>query len=555
MHFSSGIDEWLESFEAPPETEPLLHVSTPFLFLAMVPLIVLALLSWLMGLAITSPIMVGSVRSFIQLTVLGLILEPIFRLGMELRWLVIGYVCFMVFLSAYESAVRSKYYFRGMFLCVLTAIMVNTLFVSVFTFGIIIHPTPFWNPQYVIPICGMLLGNCINAVALSLNTLLTSLVEQHHEVELFLSFGANNFEASSRFLREAVRTGAMPMLNSMSVIGLVSIPGMMTGQILGGSPAMEAARYQMLIIYLIATCTIGTIIIEIWMAMQVSFDSANMLRTDRLIKRVKKVSLCDCIGASLKKLCRCSPQKSNASHGETEPLNGDIDAHQSAYVAPKGSIKVHPLRSSEQEQAHLEIRHVTRSLSKDIYKIASTQRVLFRDFSVSVNSGEIALVSGPSGAGKSQLLRAVSGLSPVDSGDLIVQGKSIKAYHDMTLWRQHVRYVTQYKVDVPGSPRDFIKRITSFRSWGEEAPRFHEIFSTTRELVQTWGINASCLGTEWRLLSGGESQRVIVALALASRPKVLLLDEATSALDLDTKIRVEKSVAAFASKTGMSVLW
>jgi ABC-type iron transport system FetAB permease component len=88
--------------------------------------------------------------------------------------------------------------------------------------------------QYWIEICsqGMLLGNCINGVSLSLNFFLTSLVESSREVELFLSFGASSYEASARLTREAVRTGAMPQLNSMAVIGIISIPGMMTGELL-----------------------------------------------------------------------------------------------------------------------------------------------------------------------------------------------------------------------------------------------------------------------------------------------------------------------------------
>ena len=72
---------------------------------------------------------------------------------------------------------------------------------------------------------GMLLGNCINGISLALNSLFTSLVECSREVELMLSFGANKHEASSRLIREAVRTGTIPQLNSMAIIGLISIPG------------------------------------------------------------------------------------------------------------------------------------------------------------------------------------------------------------------------------------------------------------------------------------------------------------------------------------------
>jgi putative ABC transport system permease protein len=118
-----------------------------------------------------------------------------------------------------------------MFVCVLAAFLLNVGLVSMFAFLIIIRPHPVWDPQYTIPIIGMLLGNCINAVALSMNAFITSLVEQSQEVELFLSFGATPEEASARLTREAVRVGAMPMLNSMAVIGLISVPGMMTGQV------------------------------------------------------------------------------------------------------------------------------------------------------------------------------------------------------------------------------------------------------------------------------------------------------------------------------------
>jgi putative ABC transport system permease protein len=71
----------------------------------------------------------------------------------------------------------------------------------------------------------MLLGNCINGVSLAFNSILTSLVESSREIELLLSFGANSYEASSRLFREAVRAGAMPQLNGMAIIGLISIPG------------------------------------------------------------------------------------------------------------------------------------------------------------------------------------------------------------------------------------------------------------------------------------------------------------------------------------------
>ena len=168
-------------------------------------------------------------------------------LGHSSWWLVLLYVLFMVTLASLESSARSKYYFPGMFTSVLAAFILNVGLVSIFAFGIIIQPSPLWDPQYVIPIVGMLLGNCINAVGLSTNAIMTSLVEQSHEIEFFLSFGASPEEASSRLIREAVRVGAMPMLNNMAVIGLISIPGMMTGQV--------CTVYKENVVFFIAACT------------------------------------------------------------------------------------------------------------------------------------------------------------------------------------------------------------------------------------------------------------------------------------------------------------
>ena len=126
---------------------------------------------------------------------------------------------------------------------------------------------PAWDPQYVIPVTGMLLGDCINSIYLCLDLALSALAEgggggggksgggvgSRGEADMVLEVGAKAREVASRLRRGAVRTALTPVLNQMAIIGKVSIPGMMTGQILGGSPVMEAARYQMLVMYLIAS--------------------------------------------------------------------------------------------------------------------------------------------------------------------------------------------------------------------------------------------------------------------------------------------------------------
>jgi putative ABC transport system permease protein len=538
-----------ESFEDP---NGLIHVSMLSLLFTMMPLLGLALVSWLMGLDLESPIVVGSIRTFVQLSILGAILHPIFTWGVQYSWLVYLYVLFLVLLASLETSSRSKFYFQGSFSCILTAFLVNIGIVSLFAFGLIIRPRPLWNPQYVIPIVGMLLGNCINGVALSMNAVLTSLVEQSQEIELYLSFGASAEEASSRLLREAVRVGAMPMLNSMAVIGLISIPGMMTGQILAGSPAMEAAKYQMLILYLIAMCAFGTILSEVWVVRTIAFDETQMLRTDRFIKREAKLSFLHRIAMGINAIRSIfsNHEANTRTNRETEPL--DVKGLPYNYVAPKGTLEVFTVHSGQYKlEPNLEIRQVSR-----VFSTHGVDRILFQGVSIALRAGDIAAVRGPSGVGKSQLLRLVAGLSPMNTGEILLDGKSRNEFVNSAQWRRQVRYVSQYKVDIPGTPRQFVQHVSSFHSWRKQnMPSFEEMMTHSFQLVQSWGLEPTSLDSEWKTLSGGEAQRVYVAIAIASRPRVLLLDESTAALDLDSKTRVEDKVKLAACEHGCIVLW
>jgi len=544
----------------------LVDVSIPKLILSTSPLLIACFVSWLLDLDLASSIVVSSLRTFIQLSVVGFILVPIFQAGVDHWYVVFAYVLFMCLLAAREATSRSKYTYKGLFLCVLVAILVNVALVSIFAFAVIIEPTPVYNPQYVIPICGMLLGNCITGIALSLSSLITSFAEQQAELELMLCFGGTKYEGSARLLREAVRAGTMPTLNGMAVIGLISIPGMMTGQVLGGSPPQEAARYQMLIMYLIAICGFGSILSIDWVTLLIAFDGDHRLRSERFEKKSggKRNVLTRMIECCSMAICKIwaswmhgYSSVENSSDPEKATIISQLSSPERVDISPN-RIKIDVLNRkahSTSEVPVLQVEKVTRSIPLEPGSLQ--KRVLFSDFGIALGKGEIATVTGPSGAGKSQFLRLVAGLVPMDSGNLSINGQRRTNLSSMMVWRQKVRYVTQYKISTPGTPQDFIEQIARLgvNRRSALAPSAKDMSDETRRLVSEWGMSRSSVDKEWKELSGGEAQRVIVALAIASRPEVLLLDESTSALDLEAKKLVEESIKVFALRSGAAVLW
>lgn len=403
----------------------------------------------------------------------------------------------------------------------------------------------------------MLLGNCINGVSLSLNAMLTSVVESSREIELMLSFGANSYEASSRLIKESIRVGSMPQFNSMAIIGLISIPGMMTGQILGGSTVTQAARYQILIIYLIAFCCFGSILAEVLFTVRVCFDSRTMLRLDRLKRNNKKKSHLSAIFSVLRELLRYR-ERSDSSSSFSYSLD------EASFLAPKGELTVSTSKEAEQgTNDTLIVSDLSYGFQKEGGKDngspkANVFRMLFQNITFTLTESERCLVDGPSGVGKSTLLRIIAGLTPPGDGEVFLCGKPQSSFDNMTLWRRQVLYVPQTKVDFSGSPMSLLTKISSFQVWKNEdikSPPISSMIRDVQELMLEWGMDPSLLDSEWKILSGGESQRLLLGIALASHPKVILLDESTSALDLATKVKLEKSIENYCATHKMIAIW
>jgi putative ABC transport system permease protein len=264
------------------ETERLILLSPADLGLAAGLVLLLAGLSWRLHLGIGRRMLIASVRSTVQLLLLGLVLKALF--SSTNPWLIASLATVMLAVAGYEVMARQKYRLRGIWGYGTGALsmFLSSFSIAVLTLLVLLQPTPWYTPQYAIPLLGMLLGNTMTGIAVTLDSLTRQTVEKREQIEARLALGQTAAEAIGDIRRDALRSGLIPIVNSMATAGIVSLPGMMTGQILAGSPPMEAAKYQLLILFLIAAGTGLGSMAAVLLGSKRLFDSRSRLRRDRL---------------------------------------------------------------------------------------------------------------------------------------------------------------------------------------------------------------------------------------------------------------------------------
>ena len=216
--------------------------------------------SMTLKLGLERDLLVGTIRTFAQLGILGYVLKFIFDL--DNAWLILLLFSFMVFWAAHAIRGRVKEEKVSIFIPTFISMVTSYTLVSILVTSVIVQAKPWYTPQYFIPLGGMIIGNSMNAITISLDRLFSDIRKQRAEVELALCLGATYQEATTSILRDTIRAGMIPSINSMMTVGLVSIPGMMTGQILAGSDPVIAIKYQIIVmLMLVASTAIGSIIV------------------------------------------------------------------------------------------------------------------------------------------------------------------------------------------------------------------------------------------------------------------------------------------------------
>jgi len=243
-----------------------------------------AFISMFFGLGVGGSLVTSAVRCVLQLSVVALILQKIFETNNP--WGVAGIAFLLNLMGTIETVVnKAKLRYTNMFPTVLLGMLGSTIPVSIIGIRFAMAVDPFWQPSQYIPIVGMLCGSTISGIVVSVSYVLKELNENRDKVEMYLAFGASRFEACKPIAKEALRLALTPNINQMSVLGIIAIPGMMTGAILGGSSVQQAARLQMVIMFMISSCTALSSIVTTVLALSIVVDAEHRVRPDRIDKR------------------------------------------------------------------------------------------------------------------------------------------------------------------------------------------------------------------------------------------------------------------------------
>ena len=255
------------------------------LALASTLVLLLGFISRRMQFGIEKRLLISALRTTVQLTLIGFVLKVLFE-NATLVWVTL-LAALMLLIAGREVMARQERRFVGWwgYGVGTMSMFISSFAVTVLALNVLIQPEPWYLPQYAIPLLGMLLGNTMNGISLGLDRLTTSAWQQRQVIEARLMLGQTSAQAIGEIRRESMRVGLVPIVNAMAAAGVISLPGMMTGQILAGAPPLEAVKYQILIMFMIASGTGFGTLGAVWLGARRLFDERERLRLDRINKQ------------------------------------------------------------------------------------------------------------------------------------------------------------------------------------------------------------------------------------------------------------------------------
>ena len=206
---------------------------------------------------------VGAVRAVVQLVAVGYVLA--FLISTHRWYLVLATLFAMLVAATITATDRQRSGRRQLFVISGTAMLIGAGLTLAYVDTLVLRLRPWYDPQYLIPLFGMIIGNSMNGAALAAERLNGEMELRRGEVEAYLALGASPARASAAAVRRALVASLTPTVNMLMVVGLVSLPGMMTGQIIAGSSPLTAVRYQIVVVFMLAgAVAVTSVLVALW---------------------------------------------------------------------------------------------------------------------------------------------------------------------------------------------------------------------------------------------------------------------------------------------------
>ena len=235
---------------------------------------------WKLGLENT--LLIGTLRTFVQLTLMGYVLTWFFD---QQHWaFMLALLLLMILIASYEGTRRQKDEIPYFFPAMLAALLGSAMLILGTILLFILDVEPWYSPYAAIPIGGMIIGNGLNSTALTANRFVGELKHREKEIETLLALGATPKLAVYDSMKASIHAALIPNINAMMTVGLVQLPGVMTGQILAGIDPIIAVRYQIMIMYMWFTTATLANIIMLAIVYRQYFTNKNQLRRELLRK-------------------------------------------------------------------------------------------------------------------------------------------------------------------------------------------------------------------------------------------------------------------------------
>ena len=225
-------------------------------------LIAVGIARW-QGIGLAQRLVIGAVRAVGQLVLVGYVLVSLFTLD---RWyLVVAALLIMLIVATQAAVTRQPGARRRLVMITGVAMLVASALTLLYISTLVVHVAPWYNPRYMIPLFGMIVGSAMNAAAIAAERLHSEITARRAEIEAYLALGAHYHHASHHAVRQAMRASLIPTVNGLMVVGVVTLPGMMTGQILAGASPLIAIRYQIVVVFMqAAAVAMTTAIVALW---------------------------------------------------------------------------------------------------------------------------------------------------------------------------------------------------------------------------------------------------------------------------------------------------